>query len=167
MKRFNRELDVMSNIMEVNAADKKRNAWMKMYIPDDFATAVMKAMMIGENSPRPTLSDIKLCWYDAMGETRVKKRETLREMLSNDILDRYDNSEYWNMDESGDIDDNSFTEDILNRYDNVEYWNPDIVREFLDNALLITNDDLELASGLLEQDELIRLLASWRLVEDE
>jgi len=168
MRRFNRELDVVSNIIEVNAATEKKNAWMKMHIPDDFAVALMKAMIFSVDNPeRPTISDIKLCWLDSMGETASKNRKTLRELLQDDILDRYDNSEYWEIDEDGDdIGSSNFTRDILNRYDNIEYWDRDIVVNYFDESDFFTRDDIELALRLVSPEELISVFVEGRILDD-
>lgn len=76
-------------------------------------------------------------FFEKYGKELVEKA---REVLQEDILDRYDNEEYWSYDiledEEGSPDlQKLLTEDILSRYDNVIYWDYDLLEEFVQDYL--------------------------------
>jgi len=164
MSRPNKEFDVVGNIIEVNATTKNEDAWMKISIPSDFAVALTRSMLFGgSNSDRPTISDVKLCWFDPIGETNTRQKR-LRDLLQEDILERYDNPEYWEIHEDAAEDDAlSLTSDILFRYDNEEYWDRDIVVNFFKGSNSFTRDDIELALKIISKNEMIEFLSEGRL----
>lgn len=64
---------------------------------------------------------------------RLKKKvkllrliKSIKKDITEDILDRYDNSEYWDDRENSR---KAKKQNILDRYDNSEYWDEDLVQE--------------------------------------
>lgn len=145
MSNPNREIDVKSNIIEINAKTKKKNAWMKMYITEDLAQSLMRDWMaVEDDSPDKAIEDIKLVWTDKKGLTFKGATESLRELLKKDIIDRYMHDEF--IDFSSDL---SPMEYVVLLYNNVEYWNPDIAIKYLRNEYL-SEDDIDLVWRILE-----------------
>jgi ethanolamine ammonia-lyase large subunit len=99
--------------------------------------------------------NITLCWRDMAGISLVPARMSLRDLLKDDILNRYDNEEYY-FREEGDSDED-LTNEILDRYNNIEYWDIDIVRDFVYEKYL-SEDDIDIIRYVLPDDEVAEML---------
>lgn len=162
---INRNLSVKANTIEINAATSKKNAWIKVMVPDDFAKALMRDWMGNEvEGASMSLENVMLVWKDMQGLTFAESGKSLRELLRENILDRYDNPEYHDvfMDDE-DASSEGLTENILDRYDNGEYWEADIAMEFMDNEY-ISDEDMELIRYMIPDDEIaVKLLTQKNL----
>jgi len=46
------------------------------------------------------------------------------------------------------------SEDILERYNNIEYWDPAVIREYLDEQTEVTQEDMDIATMMLDKIEI-------------
>ncbi len=155
----NRAIPLKPNIMEIQAEEKKKPAWMKVAITDDLAKALMLDWM-GSNIESSKIDNAQIVWTDKAGLSFSTAGESLEELLTQDILNRYDSQEYYDdyLVYEG-ADQSTLTENILDRYDNREYWDKDIAREYLDNDY-VSDDDAELIKLLVSYEDIAEILLS-------
>ncbi len=161
--KYNRTVDVKSNILEISAETEKKTAWVKISVPEDFAQALMRDWLGAEERHENSIVNVDLKWKDVKGLTFAQAEISLRDMLKNDILERYDNEEYYDEhmidEEASNV---SLVENILNRYDNIQYWSIDVAREYIDNEYL-SEADIELIRYLVADDEIAYILLSKKM----
>jgi hypothetical protein len=85
---------------------------------------------------------------------------TLREILTEDIIERYDVEYYDESLAKSGASQEELTADIEARYDNQEYWDDRIVFSFLDCADSISEEDMALVLSLVHPEEVIRFLVN-------
>jgi len=76
-------------------------------------------------------------------------------LLEDDIMERYNNPEYWNEDSPKSAVGHRI--DIGNRYNNIEYWDLDIVRSFLREEESIDKASKSMCRDILGIDEFAEL----------
>lgn len=156
--KHNRAIDVKSNVVEVTAQTGKKNAWIKVMVTEAFAQALLRDWMGADLEKEESITDVQIVWNDKKGLTFAPANKSLRDILREDILERYDNAEHHSpYDEDEEVSAEYSTEDIINRYDSSEYWNKDIVREYLDEDY-ISGDDMELIRWMIPDDEIAVIL---------
>ena len=158
--KHNRALDVKSNVLEVNAQTEKKNAWIKVMVSEGFAQALIRDWMGSELEKEESITDVQIVWNDKEGLTFTPANKSLRDLLREDIIERYDHPEYHGpYDEDEEVSAEYSTNDILGRYDNSEYWAKDIVMDYLYEDY-ISEEDMELIRWMLPDDEIaVALLA--------
>jgi hypothetical protein len=154
---FNRYYSVMPNILEVDAGGKGRSAFVKIAIPEKVATMLMTEMVRDESKTDKVLGKMALCWKDIAGISVVPAEKSLRELLAEDIADRYNHEEYYDYDTYQIEED--LSRDIMDRYNNQEYWDKEIVMEYLDNRYL-SEDDISLIMSMMPDSRIAEILLS-------
>ena len=135
------EICLDGRISDASTASGKES-WIRVVLPGALVSAIMSSLM---NEDKPKVKDIKLSWVEIDGNTVEIEASSLGSVLTDNIIDRYYNGEYIN----NELHHSEWMDDILFRYDNIEYWDVDVVSMYLESSERITAEDIALASEII------------------
>lgn len=145
-----REMCIDNRIIDAQSSSGDRS-WIRVEVGHELVASIINTLL---DDSRKSISDIKISWEDHDGMS-IPTVIGLRQVLTNDIMDRYYNDEYIDPEATP----GNELEDILSRYDNAEYWDPSIVEDFMEESREITLSDIFLAIEIIPKETVEELLS--------